>query len=125
MANGFTSAGTVVEDIIVYSMDPEQPFPSLPKISNLVRTANRVRQAQRPSHPQDLDFDLVDDFIPEGKSFKVCFVHVYFSGGEGKKDLNCLQLCLKSELITGFYFAGFVLKDAVTCILHKMSSWRY
>lgn len=36
----------------------------LPKVSNLQRTANRVRQRLRPKHPTDLEFEIAKNHIP-------------------------------------------------------------
>ena len=39
---------------------------ALPKPEYIARAANRLRQKLRPEHPRDLDFELVDDCIPDG-----------------------------------------------------------
>ena len=44
----------------------EAPCAALPKPEYIVRAANRLRQKLRPEHPRDLDFELVDDCIPDG-----------------------------------------------------------
>ena len=42
------------------------PCSTLPKTVNIARAANRLRQRMRPKDPQDCDFDLQTDAIPEG-----------------------------------------------------------
>jgi hypothetical protein len=44
---------------------PEEPCPKLPKVEHMIRAANRLRQAKRPQDPQDLEFDLEEEHIPE------------------------------------------------------------
>ena len=44
----------------------EQPCPGLSKPDNLARAANRLRQTQRPRDPEDLDFELQEEHIPDG-----------------------------------------------------------
>ena len=44
----------------------EAPCAALPKLEYIARAANRLRQKLRPEHPRDLDFELVDDCIPDG-----------------------------------------------------------
>ena len=44
----------------------EAPCAALPKPEYIARAANRLRQKLRPEHPRDLDFELVDDCIPDG-----------------------------------------------------------
>ena len=44
----------------------EAPCAALPKPEYIARQANRLRQKLRPEHPRDLDFELVDECLPEG-----------------------------------------------------------
>jgi len=39
---------------------------ALPKLEYIARQANRLLQKLCPEHPQDLDFELVDECLPEG-----------------------------------------------------------
>ena len=45
---------------------PDTPCPALPAPACLARTANRIRQSQRPKDPQDLTFELIQEAIPDG-----------------------------------------------------------
>jgi len=42
-------------------------LPGLPNPTNLARRANRARQKRRPKDPKDLQFELCNAFLPEGK----------------------------------------------------------
>ena len=44
----------------------DQPCPALPKPEFLARTANRLRQSQRPKDPVTLNFELQEEHIPTG-----------------------------------------------------------
>ena len=57
-ADIFTSAPTVVEKILEEDADPKKPEYSRPNYNNIVRTANRHRQTDRPTEPQDMDFEV-------------------------------------------------------------------
>ena len=52
----FTPAAEIVEDALIPYTNNLQP--GLPSLSNLVRAANRARQAIRPQDPVDLDFEI-------------------------------------------------------------------
>ena len=64
-ANVFTSAAEIVNDVLRENMS-EQTLPTLPSQSNLARAANRKRQKMRPKDPSSVDFELEDNFIPDG-----------------------------------------------------------
>ena len=44
----------------------EAPCPALPKPEYLARAANRQRQILRPEDPKDLNFELIEECIPQG-----------------------------------------------------------
>ena len=44
----------------------EAPCAALPKPEYIARQANRLRKKLRPEHARDLDFELVDECLPEG-----------------------------------------------------------
>ena len=44
----------------------DERCPALPKPEHMARAANRLRQRFRPEDPKDLDFQLMEDCIPEG-----------------------------------------------------------
>ena len=58
----FRPAGALVESVLTATATTAPD--SCPNPSYLRRTANRVRQSQRPPEPKDLDFELAHDFIP-------------------------------------------------------------
>ena len=51
----------------------------MPSVSSLQRTANRVREKQRPDEPRDKKFHLEEEFIPEGENS--CFIFCVCGGG--------------------------------------------
>ncbi|KAI0227997.1 hypothetical protein LSAT2_021485 [Lamellibrachia satsuma] len=57
----FAAAASLVEE--AYRQAPVGT--SLPNPDNLARRANRLRAAVRPRHPDDLDFLLNEDFVPD------------------------------------------------------------
>lgn len=44
----------------------EAPCPALPKPEYIARAANRLRQSLRPEDPKDLNFELIEECIPQG-----------------------------------------------------------
>ena len=63
----FKSGQSIVDEVIGNKLD-DVPGPSCPKPANLIRMANRARQADRPAEPKDLDFEvalhvILDNFI--------------------------------------------------------------
>jgi len=44
----------------------EAPCAALPKPEYIARQANRLRQKLSPEHPRDLEFELVDECLPNG-----------------------------------------------------------
>ena len=60
----FAAAPKLVDEAIDNHLNPTDPC-DLPNPKSLYRTANRVRQATRPKHPENLKFDLNLDAIPE------------------------------------------------------------
>ena len=61
----FTSASSIVDDVLLENVNPQSVVEALPRYENLVRTANRQRKKKRPKYPQSLDFILVEEHIPE------------------------------------------------------------
>lgn len=62
--NLFKSASAIVTEVLLSNID-STPCPSLPKTVNLARATNRFRQKNRPKDPNDLEFDLMHDHIPD------------------------------------------------------------
>ena len=56
-ADAFRPAAHIAEDAILQHGDDVEE-PAVPLITNLQRTANRVRQKGRPRHPLDLNFEV-------------------------------------------------------------------
>ena len=61
----FTSAAEITDKVLAENVTQE-PSPALPAPINLAKAANRHRQCFHPKDPVHLDFDLAEDFIPEG-----------------------------------------------------------
>ena len=61
----FTSASSIVDDILLENVDPQSAVEALPRYENLVCTVNRPREKKRPKYPQSLDFTLVEEHILE------------------------------------------------------------
>ncbi|XP_076084489.1 uncharacterized protein LOC143055241 [Mytilus galloprovincialis] len=70
-------ASTIVDTAYVQHADPELPEGSRPKVTNLLRTCNRVRQKLRPEEPHDLYFELAYNFVPPGFTAKDIHVDFY------------------------------------------------
>ncbi|XP_035663387.1 uncharacterized protein LOC118407075 [Branchiostoma floridae] len=66
VADVFKSAHSIVQETMLSSVDEEAPNPQLPKISNLIRMANRNREKLRPKDPTTMDFELNHDYVPAG-----------------------------------------------------------
>ncbi len=62
----FRPASQIVEAVVLDRIG-DHPLAGLPNPTNLARRANRARQKQRPKDPTDLDFDICQHFLPEGK----------------------------------------------------------
>jgi hypothetical protein len=54
----FVPAPTIVEQVLEEYADHREPEFSRPKFTNIVRTANRKRQADRPEEPKDINFEV-------------------------------------------------------------------
>jgi hypothetical protein len=53
-------------------LTPKPPEYSRPNYSNIARTANRHRQIDRPTEPQDMDFEVFFNIIiPNNHSYTV------------------------------------------------------
>ncbi|KAJ8309739.1 hypothetical protein KUTeg_011604 [Tegillarca granosa] len=64
--NVFMSAGTIVEQAIATHADEVQTHFSRPKVENLIRMANRAREQLRPNEPDSMDFQIAENYIPQG-----------------------------------------------------------
>ncbi|KAI8502629.1 hypothetical protein Bbelb_193310 [Branchiostoma belcheri] len=64
--NLFKSAGQIVEEVVMGNFVVQAPNPDLPSMVNMVRMANKRRQALRPKDQTDLEFDLQEEHIPGG-----------------------------------------------------------
>ena len=65
MCDHFKSAAAIAEEV-VSSRIGNNPTPALPSIDSLASCANRLRKKMRPPEPQDLEFQLDEDYIPRG-----------------------------------------------------------
>ncbi len=56
----FESGSSIVDQVLHVHADSRQPGASRPVYNNMVRTANRVRQCERPADPQGelADFEV-------------------------------------------------------------------
>jgi len=61
----FKSAAEIAETVIQRHVQPNVPCPALSSVYNIARAANRRRHKTRPRHPQDLDFSLQRDRLPD------------------------------------------------------------
>ena len=61
----FRPSSDVVNDVLLGELT-DAPCPSLPRFDSLQRTANRTRQQLRPQDPNNLDFELEEEHIPDG-----------------------------------------------------------
>lgn len=61
----FWPASEVVNNVLLSELT-DAPYPCLPRVDSLQRTANRTRQQLRPQDLKDLDFDLQMEHIPDG-----------------------------------------------------------
>ena len=60
----FTSARRIVDTVLRNAVPTDQPL-CIPAPDLLARNVNRQRQIGRPSHPQDLSFDINMDALPD------------------------------------------------------------
>ena len=63
----FTSASEVVNRVLLTEgiQNATEPLEAQRKPDNLARAANRFRQKMRPAEPQDLNFEIDENYIPE------------------------------------------------------------
>ena len=64
-AHPFKSAGEIVGGMIAEFVPDNKPCPALPNITRLAGNANYHRRRNHPQRPQDLDFQLNMDHIPD------------------------------------------------------------
>jgi hypothetical protein len=90
-ANPFMSAGDIAEQVLL-DTGLDGPCPAMKSITNLAANANYRRRRNRPAHPQELDFELLEEHIPEGFLQKDITVngerHLIFASQE---QINLLQ----------------------------------
>lgn len=58
------SGSTLVKEALDKFLTQSAPASSLPPVANLVRHTNRARQKRRPKHPDNLEFNWVDEALP-------------------------------------------------------------
>ena len=63
LSNTFESAAEIADAVISEHIDNDEPLPSP---ANLAKAANHHRQCHCPKDPVTLDFDVAEDFIPDG-----------------------------------------------------------
>ena len=63
--NVFKSATADVEELMAEDLRPEMPSGSRPTPSNLIRCCNYQRQKHRPPEPTDLQFTIIEDYMPD------------------------------------------------------------
>ncbi|VDI15089.1 Hypothetical predicted protein [Mytilus galloprovincialis] len=110
-------ASTIVDTAYVQHADPELPEGSRPKVTNLLRTCNRVRQKLRPEEPHDLDFErlkvlstarswyLDGTFKVVRNPFAQMFsIHAFLTSGGSTKQVP-LAFCMMSRRLTRDYKA--------------------
>ena len=71
--------------------------PALSKPEHMARAANRLRQRLRPEDPKDLDFEIMEDCIPQVEHLKNKGIHL---NGDGVKILasNFIRQALKAKI---------------------------
>jgi hypothetical protein len=89
--NGYQAGAELVEEILQEHLGEADGCEALPVFSHMVHTANRCREKTRPKNPDSLDFDLIEDCLPEG--FLVGDIRV------GERLLNIRQLLSKISKI--------------------------
>ncbi|KAI8508520.1 hypothetical protein Bbelb_136190 [Branchiostoma belcheri] len=62
----FKSAHAIVQETMLANVDDTAPNPELPRISNLMRMANRSRETLRPKDPTSLEFEVNAEHVPPG-----------------------------------------------------------
>ncbi|CAH3180988.1 unnamed protein product, partial [Porites lobata] len=60
----FKPASAIVEEVLLNELNAG--CPALSKPEHMARAANRLRQRLRPEDPKDLDFEIMEDCIPQG-----------------------------------------------------------
>uniref|UniRef100_A0A8W8L892 MULE transposase domain-containing protein n=1 Tax=Magallana gigas TaxID=29159 RepID=A0A8W8L892_MAGGI len=71
----FTSAATIVQDVLQARVNESEPDNSRPDVEKLIRRANRAREKMRPKHPINLeDFRVDHAFIPDNFYLEVAKV---------------------------------------------------
>lgn len=61
----FASGSTLAKEAVHRHLPADAPLSSMPKMSSIVRTTNRLRQARRPKQPKDLNFTWVTEKLPD------------------------------------------------------------
>ena len=76
----FRSAQLITESVVSEKL-PMAPCPALPKLNLIQRNANYARQKNRPLDPNDPDFELAEDHLPNDflkADFKVNLLNISF-----------------------------------------------
>ena len=60
----FKPVSAIVNAVLLEGL-PDAPCRGLPKPAHLARNANHLRQKLRPTEPQDLEFELELDHVPD------------------------------------------------------------
>ena len=99
----FRSAADIVGDLVKEYLPINAPCPALPSMTRLAANANHHRRKNRPDHPRDLDFELLQDHIPD--DFLQADIHV----DDARHILLCTehQLQLLSNAKTWYFDATF------------------
>lgn len=92
----FTSASTIVQDVLQARVNESEPDNSRPDVEKLIRWANRAREKMRPKHPVNLeDFRVDHAFISDNFYLEVAKVddrrHFAFATPDGLDALAKAQ----------------------------------
>ena len=97
------SAGEIAGDLVSEHVLDTAPCPALPSIGRIAANANYHRRKNRPQHPQNLNFDIIHDHIPD--NFLRRDIHV-----EGARHLlfaTDIQVVLLTKAKTWYMDATF------------------
>ena len=65
------SGTAIAEDVMLN----QHALQHAPKLESMARMANRKREQQRPKEPRSLQFDLKEQFVPDGKKEEIIFAY--------------------------------------------------
>ena len=72
----FASGATIVKEALQQHLPTDAPATSLPSMSAMIRSTNRLRQKRRPKHPKDLKFKWIQEELPTNFTVKDVFVKI-------------------------------------------------